>query len=256
MKTLTLIKVFWRSFLIQSVWNFERMQNVGFAFAILPALKESHPKGYMEKIGHHLGFFNTHPYMASHIIGAVINMEENDEDKGEIESFKRGFMGPYAAIGDSFFWGALKPFASTIGLLFAIKGSFLAPFIFLLIYNIPHIWIRFNGLLKGYIRGKYVGETIRDTGIYQWTERIRFLTIILLSLLLLFIAFSFGKSKGIEWNSGFSFSDLSLLSLLTPLFIVLFTCYLLGKGLTLAKVIYLYIVLLGALVIIVEGVLL
>ncbi len=32
-------KVWWRQFLFQGCWNFEGMQNVGFAYCILPALR-------------------------------------------------------------------------------------------------------------------------------------------------------------------------------------------------------------------------
>ncbi|MEW6042584.1 MAG: PTS system mannose/fructose/sorbose family transporter subunit IID, partial [Elusimicrobiota bacterium] len=35
--------MFFRSFLLQSVWNFERMQNVGFLFTVLPSLKKIYP---------------------------------------------------------------------------------------------------------------------------------------------------------------------------------------------------------------------
>ncbi|MGA2090005.1 MAG: PTS system mannose/fructose/sorbose family transporter subunit IID, partial [Endomicrobiales bacterium] len=43
MKILTLYSVFLRSFALQAVWNFERMQNVGFAYALMPVLNVLYP---------------------------------------------------------------------------------------------------------------------------------------------------------------------------------------------------------------------
>ena len=40
MKKTTLIKIFLRSFLIHTTLNFRRMQNLGFAMAIIPVIRE------------------------------------------------------------------------------------------------------------------------------------------------------------------------------------------------------------------------
>lgn len=34
------LKVFWRHQYLQAAWNFERMQNVGFAYSLIPAIKK------------------------------------------------------------------------------------------------------------------------------------------------------------------------------------------------------------------------
>ena len=52
----------------------------------------------------HLQMFNTHPYLTAAVIGSVVRLEE-DGDKLEADHLKKAVMGPYAAIGDSFFWG-------------------------------------------------------------------------------------------------------------------------------------------------------
>ena len=36
----TINKVFWRSFMYGASWNYERMQNLGFLYTILPTLKK------------------------------------------------------------------------------------------------------------------------------------------------------------------------------------------------------------------------
>jgi len=40
---LALLRVFWRSLFLQAAWNPHGMQNLGFAFAMQPALRELYP---------------------------------------------------------------------------------------------------------------------------------------------------------------------------------------------------------------------
>ena len=42
MTGLAIFQTFWRSFFLQALWNFERMQNIGFAFSMEPLLKRAH----------------------------------------------------------------------------------------------------------------------------------------------------------------------------------------------------------------------
>ena len=37
-------KVWWRHQFLQGSWNYERMQNGGWAFSMIPAIKELYPK--------------------------------------------------------------------------------------------------------------------------------------------------------------------------------------------------------------------
>jgi mannose/fructose/N-acetylgalactosamine-specific phosphotransferase system component IID len=72
-------KVWLRQFLLQGCWNYEGMQNVGFAYSILPALRdryEGRPEEFSRALKRHLEFFNTHPAMAAVILGAAIRLEE------------------------------------------------------------------------------------------------------------------------------------------------------------------------------------
>ena len=109
----TLLCIFFRSPTIQVSFNFWRMQNLGFAFAMLPLIR--HRKGDQIRVAaflsSHLQMFNTHPYPASPVIGAVVRIEEEGRTPEAVD-LKKALMGPYAAIGDSFFWGALRSFSA------------------------------------------------------------------------------------------------------------------------------------------------
>jgi len=159
-----IIKVFFRSFLLQALWNFKGMQNAGFLYVIRPVLDFLYPDAHEKKNAYlrHLDFFNTHPYYASYIIGAVCAAEEkyaatgSEADLRRIFDTKKILGGPIAAFGDSKIWGTLRPFAAVIGVFFVILFSkninlmWIGPALALLFYNAVHIYIRYSGLRDGY----------------------------------------------------------------------------------------------------------
>src|SRR5512144_3368608 len=98
-----LFAVFWRALLIQASWSFDRMQTLGFAYAIEPALRKlySYQNEYGERLKVHLEYFNTQPYFASFIIGAAVRLEE-DRATGrntapDIAGLKAALMAPLGA---------------------------------------------------------------------------------------------------------------------------------------------------------------
>ncbi|HSL91490.1 MAG TPA: PTS system mannose/fructose/sorbose family transporter subunit IID, partial [Candidatus Limnocylindrales bacterium] len=53
-----------RQFFLQGCWNYEGMQNVGFAYSILPALRHLYagrPEELTKAIKRHMEYFNTQP---------------------------------------------------------------------------------------------------------------------------------------------------------------------------------------------------
>jgi PTS system mannose-specific IID component len=187
-----ILSAFFRSFLIQSSWNFERMQSLGFFYSISPAIKGIHRKReeLKEASERHLEFFNTNPYMAPAIIGATIRLEENGASDEEIRSLKTGLMGPYGAIGDSLFWGSLRPLAAIIGVVLALHGFIWAPLAFLLVYNVPHIFMRGYGMVMGHRLGIGVVGAIRGLDIPGKVMRIKEVTIFFAGFLLPHLIFS------------------------------------------------------------------
>ena len=147
-----------RSFFIQTTLNFRRMQNLGFAMAIIPLIKEWNltQKDAGRLLTRHLQMFNTHPYFAASIAGSVIHLEEEQiKGKGanpsaDAVTVKQTLTGPYSAIGDTFFWGTLRPFAAIVSCVLAYMGYAIAPLAFLLLYTPAHIWVRLKGFLEGY----------------------------------------------------------------------------------------------------------
>ncbi len=146
-----------RSFLVQSCWNYEGMQNVGFAFGMIPAIEVigRDKEERAELLTSSLTYFNTHPYLASAIIGAAASAQVGRglEAEGEIREIKDTLSNPFAALGDALFWSTLKPLFSVTALITALLGSLVAPLIFLALYNTLHLWVRSVGFIHG-IRGR------------------------------------------------------------------------------------------------------
>jgi len=185
-----LFKVAIKSFFVQSSWNFERMQALGFAHCLSKILRNLYNDQLLLKnsLLRHLEFFNTNPYLAPTILGVVLNWEEKQsrtKDKGiDSSSIKAKLMGPFGAIGDSLFWATFRPLAAIIGTLLAFIGIKAAPIYFLIIYNIPAITIRFYGLFKGYCLGPMIVDEIKKLNLNLYMKKMKEFSCFLLGFLL------------------------------------------------------------------------
>lgn len=177
--------------LLQSCWNFERMQNIGFALCMEPWLRRLHPHGgarAREARRRHLGYFNTQPYMAGFVLGVTGRLEEeladaSKERRERIAQLKRALETSLAGLGDALFWGTLQPLCAATALavgwtLHAAAGAAPAAAlsaglaVYLLSFNGPALWLRWQGIRLGYELGDVVVVKLRRM---HWQRRIRHL---------------------------------------------------------------------------------
>ncbi|MEG1502973.1 MAG: PTS system mannose/fructose/sorbose family transporter subunit IID [Enterococcus sp.] len=137
------LAVAWRSTFIQGSWNYERMQNGGWCYAMMPAIKKLYKTKEDRTLAmqRHLEFFNTHPYIASPILGVTLALEEERAngapvDDVAIQGVKVGMMGPLAGVGDPVFWFTVRPMLGALGASLALAGNIMGPIIFFLAWNI------------------------------------------------------------------------------------------------------------------------
>ena len=85
-------RVAWRSMLLQASFNYERMQASGWLYGLLPALKKIHTnkRDLARAMKGHMGFFNTHPFLVTFVIGIILAMERSKQDVNSIQSTKIG----------------------------------------------------------------------------------------------------------------------------------------------------------------------
>lgn len=161
------IKVFNRHQLLQGSWNYERMQNGGWCYSIIPAIKKLYKNDEDRKaaLKRHLEFYNTHPYLSSPVLGVTLAMEEERangvpiEDK-TINSVKVGMMGPLAGVGDPVFWFTARPIIGALGASLALTGSIIGPLLFFFVWNIIRMAFEWTTQEFGYRVGNEITKDL------------------------------------------------------------------------------------------------
>ena len=159
--------VMWHSQLLQGSWNYERMQNGGWAYSMIPALRKLYPnkEDMAAALQRHLVFFNTQPYVASPIIGVTLALEEDkangvEVDDEAIQGVKVGMMGPLAGVGDPVFWYTVRPILGALGASMAINGNILGPILFFILWNLIRIAFLWYTQELGYKAGAAISSDL------------------------------------------------------------------------------------------------
>jgi PTS system mannose-specific IID component len=190
-----------------SCWTWERMQNVAFAWHLLPILKRLYPKDddLRAALKRHLVFFNSEPTLSLTISGTSIAMEEqraagDDNINDEVmNAVKTGMMGPLAAIGDSILASAINAVMLTIAMGLALQGNILGPIMFFI------GWILIICLMSWYFinLGYRTGLNMAESGLFagrqveQLTEVMTVLGLVVIGAL---VASFIGLSTPISWT--------------------------------------------------------
>ena len=161
------IKVWWRSTFLQGSWNYERMQNGGWAYTLIPALKRLYhtKEDRSAALKRHLEFFNTHPYLASPILGVTMALEEERAngapiDDKAIQGVKVGMMGPLAGVGDPVFWFTVKPIIGALAASMAMAGNLLGPILYFVLWNAIRMAFLWYTQEFGYKAGSKITEDL------------------------------------------------------------------------------------------------
>jgi mannose PTS system EIID component len=168
--------VFTRAMSIQGSWNYETLSGPGFGFAILPALRRLYPDPAEldAAVRRHQAMFNSHPYLATLALGAVIRLEQDGEDPAMIERFKAALRGSLGTLGDQLVWAGWRPICvlAALGLLLAGAPWYVAMGTFLVLYNIGHVALMSWGLSVGFRDGRYVADRLRSSVIRRVQPRL------------------------------------------------------------------------------------
>lgn len=169
--------VCWRSTFLQGSWNYERMQNGGWAYSMIPALKKLYTtkEDRAAALKRHLEFFNTHPYLAAPILGVTLALEEDRAngapvDDVAINGVKVGMMGPLAGVGDPVFWFTARPIIGALGASLAISGNIVGPILFFVLWNVLRIAFLWYTQEFGYRAGSKITDDLSG-GLLQKVTR-------------------------------------------------------------------------------------
>jgi len=241
--------IFFRSMLLEANFNFETWQNTGFAFAMMPVLKKLYKtkESMAAALQRHLQLFNTSTYGCTLILGLTTAMEEQnsrdaDFNADSINSVKLGLMGPLAGVFDSLFWGTLKVIAAGVGTSLALKGNVSGVILFILLFNVPHLLLRYQLTFIGYKAGtRFLQKLSQSNVMDRLTQGAAILGLMVVgampaTLMNIHTPVSFGEGAGLQ-----GILD-QIVPALVPLGLTFLVYYFVKKG---VKTTYLLLGLLG-----------
>ena len=159
--------VCWRHQFLQGSWNYERMQNGGWCYSMIPAIKKlyTNKEDQIAALKRHMEFYNTHPYVSAPVIGVTLALEEERANGAEvndqaIQGVKVGMMGPLAGVGDPVFWFTLRPILGALGASLALGGNIVGPLIFFFAWNIIRMAFLWYTQEFGYKVGNSIAQDL------------------------------------------------------------------------------------------------
>lgn len=161
------IASFLRCFAIQGSWNYRSLVAGGLVNAMLPLLRRVYagdPMLLRAAVERHLEPFNGHPYLCPMAVTALARLEHDGESPERIERFRAALRAPLGAVGDELVWATWRPFCLLLSIaIFWLSGRpWIAVGVFLLVYNIGHIWLRAWSFRRGWSEGLGVGSYLGD----------------------------------------------------------------------------------------------
>ena len=212
------LSVAWRHQFLQGSWNYERMQNGGWCYSIIPAIKKLYkdPQDRADALKRHLEFYNTHPYVSAPVMGVTLALEEERANGAEInnqaiQGVKVGMMGPLAGVGDPVFWFTLRPILGALGASLALGGSIVGPLLFFFAWNIIRMAFIWYTQEFGYKVGTSIAKDLSGGLLGKITQGASILGMFIIgSLVQRWVSISFtpvvsrvAQSEGayIDWSS-------------------------------------------------------
>jgi len=160
-------------FAAQLGWNYERMQSVGYCYSMLPILKKTHPdpEDFKEAFITNLNFFNTNPIVGTpFIMGAHAALEEAGASLDTTEGLKVGLMGPLAGVGDTIVWALYNSIIFSLGANWGLQGNIFGPIFVAIMVIIPYNLARYWQFFWAYRQGINLVTSFGSGAIAKITE--------------------------------------------------------------------------------------
>ena len=139
-------------------WNYERMMNVAYVHAILPAMIKMYGDDsdvLRDMLQMEMQFYNTSPFLSAIITGRDLSLqnESGTKSKEAVAAIKTGLMGPFAAVGDSLFGAVIPTILGSLAAYMGMKGNPIGVIIWLLC-AVVILGLRYFELPLAYREGK------------------------------------------------------------------------------------------------------
>lgn len=170
-------QIFLRSWVVGAAYNNVRGQGHGLLYTLYPLIDKLYPnpeqkKKKIEALKRHTVFYNITPQVNTVGIGIFAAMEEecargDNFNPASINAMKAALMGPMSGIGDAMFQVTIRVIAASIGLSFAMNGSWVGGLVFFAIFNAFNYAIRKYLLYKSYNMGERLVNNAAESGFLQ-----------------------------------------------------------------------------------------
>ena len=228
-------KVYVRNlFALQFGWNYEKMQGLGYAYVIMPALKRLYgddPDKMKRALKMQSSYFNTTPGTSHLIVGADMALEEEIgiESEEAVSALKTGLMGPLAGVGDTLFVAIYRAIVFSIAAYVAMQGNPVGLIVPLLACAAV-LWVRYKFTWMGYQSGRKLATGFADS-IAPITEAASILGLTVVGALIPSVV---NYSTNLAFTMGdvtFAVQDMldKIMPKMLPLGIVMLSYWLLGK---------------------------
>lgn len=167
-------KIYWRSYMVFAApCGMAYRQAPGFTFSIIPAIERYYPEQEKraECMQRHMTPYNITQAVGTFAMGLAASMEKEaaanygNYDVSAIPAIKTSLMGPMSGIGDAIFWGIVRTISASVGISLATQGSIMGPILFFVLYNIPHMVVRYYMTYLGYTLGETFIKNAYQSGL-------------------------------------------------------------------------------------------
>lgn len=190
LRTSAVLGCFFRSYLVTAAYNPRGLHNIGFLFAIEPALAALHGPGkeLREARLRYVRNYNCHPFLTPTVLGLFLHMEEAIAE-GKLnpalhKNLKDTTANTLSAIGDSFFngtmlstWGIFACCLVLAGLPMVALALTATAFVLLQLF-------KFFSFLMALRKGMAVLFLLRRLDLINWGDRFKYANALFLTMLL------------------------------------------------------------------------
>ena len=188
-----LLRCFLRSYCSTAAYNPRGLQNVGFTFAIEPALAVLYGPGEDLRAARqrYVRHYNSHPFWAPLLLGVFLRVESDIAQKrlqpAFLDSLKDTTSYTLSAIGDSLFQGSLTPTWVLICACLIVQGAVSAAGVLTLALFFLAQALRLACFITGLRKGMTVLMLLRKMQLIDWAFRVKCLNAALLGFLIYLI---------------------------------------------------------------------
>ena len=167
MRKLVIFPTLLKSMFYQGNWNITNMQGTGFRWLLKDFFKNNKTNLPSDFDSSPLYYFNTNPYLVTFILGLLL---KETQEKGIIGDYDKIYASALAALGDTFFWHALRPFAFFISLWAILINPVFLVISYFVIFNIFNVVFRILGFYYGYTFGVNVMQLFNKIKFNKWSK--------------------------------------------------------------------------------------